>query len=98
MTDQTPKATRNQETRRLSFMPSSMSAGAFRFRRGGVGSLTPMGADPVVRGPGGALYVRRVLMTTTAAASRRALAVSMTAALLGGTVLAGTAAAAPKPT
>ncbi|WP_141726181.1 D-alanyl-D-alanine carboxypeptidase family protein, partial [Actinacidiphila rubida] len=37
-------------------------------------------------------------MTTTAAARRRALAVSMTAALLGGTVLAGTATAAPKPT
>ncbi|MFI1097021.1 D-alanyl-D-alanine carboxypeptidase family protein [Streptomyces sp. NPDC020917] len=37
-------------------------------------------------------------MTTTAAARRRALAVTMTAALLGGTVLAGTATAAPKPT
>jgi D-alanyl-D-alanine carboxypeptidase (penicillin-binding protein 5/6) len=57
-----------------------------------------MGADPVICTGKPGLYVRLVPVMTTSAARRRALAVSVTAALLGGTVLAGTAAAAPKPT
>jgi D-alanyl-D-alanine carboxypeptidase (penicillin-binding protein 5/6) len=72
--------------------------GVGRRQAGGVGDeVTPMGADPVARVCGPALYVRRVPEKTTTAPRYRALAVSLTAALLGGTVLTGTAAAAPKP-
>jgi serine-type D-Ala-D-Ala carboxypeptidase (penicillin-binding protein 5/6) len=63
-----------------------------------VAILTPAPPPPVARPHSVALYVRWVPVKTPAALRYRALTVSVTAALLGGAVLSGTAAAAPKPT
>ncbi len=98
--DHTPKATRNQETRRLSFIRTSMggvrtstAAGGRGLRAAGVRRVTWRSRHPGARADGRAGYVLRV--ATTVSSALKASAASLTALLLGGSVLAGTAQAAP---